>query len=218
MKTVRLEKITKITSGFAFKSDAFSDSHGIPIARIRDVKRGYTETYYSGEYDPTYIIKNGDILIGMDGEFNTEKWRGGRALLNQRVCKIEADESKLNQDYLYYFLPKSLKKIENQTPSVTVKHLSVAKIKDIEIPLPRIFEQKRIAAILDKADAIRRKRRQALEFAIIQFFITDPAISRPADGQTHRTLPGNRARTLGKKARYIRGFFQVTRMAESRHQ
>ena len=128
MRIARLEKFTKITSGFAFKSGEFSESRGIPIVRIRDVKRGYTETYYTGEYDPAYIVENGDILIGMDGEFNAAKWRGGKAVLNQRVCRIEADESKLNQVYLYYFLPKPLKKIENQTPSVTVKHLSVKKI------------------------------------------------------------------------------------------
>ncbi len=165
MRIARLEKFTKITSGFAFKSGEFSESRGIPIVRIRDVKRGYTETYYTGEYDPAYIVENGDILIGMDGEFNAAKWRGGKAVLNQRVCRIEADESKLNQVYLYYFLPKPLKKIENQTPSVTVKHLSVKKIKDIEIPLPQISEQKRIATILDKADAIRHKRRQAIQLA-----------------------------------------------------
>jgi len=40
-----------------------------------------------------------------------------------------------------------------------------AEVGNIEIPLPPLPEQKRIAAILDKADAIRRKRQQAIQLA-----------------------------------------------------
>jgi len=45
---------------------------------------------------------------------------------------------------------------------VTVKHLSVKSLNDIQIPLPPLAEQKRIAGILDAADALRAKRREAL--------------------------------------------------------
>jgi type I restriction enzyme S subunit len=48
-----------------------------------------------------------------------------------------------------------LKKIEDETPFVTVKHLSVAKLKSAQIPLPPLEEQRRIAAILDKAQDIK---------------------------------------------------------------
>ena len=40
-----------------------------------------------------------------------------------------------------------------------------SKLKELEIPLPPLPEQKRIAAILDKAAAIRRKRQQAIQLA-----------------------------------------------------
>ncbi|MCP5128456.1 MAG: restriction endonuclease subunit S [Pseudomonadales bacterium] len=163
MPLVDLGELVDIVSGFAFKSAKFNDSgEGLPLVRIRDVVRGYSDTFYSGEFDDKYIVADGDYLIGMDGEFNLAKWNGGKALLNQRVCKIGAVDQKLDRHYLSRFLPKALKDIEDTTPFVTVKHLSVKKIREIPIPLPPLAEQKRIAGILDAADALRAKRRESL--------------------------------------------------------
>lgn len=162
-KNVKLKELVEFVSGFAFKSEKFnSDRKGLPLVRIRDVTRGYSETYIDGPYEERFIIKNGDYLIGMDGEFNLSKWNGGRALLNQRVCKLGNVSEKLDRDYLARFLPDALKRIEDSTPFVTVKHLSIRDLAEISIPLPPIKEQKRIADILDKADALRAKRRESI--------------------------------------------------------
>jgi type I restriction enzyme S subunit len=155
--------LVEILSGFAFKSERFADAGDLPVIRIRDIKRGYSETFYSGEYDDRYVVSDGDLLVGMDGEFNRARWPGGRALLNQRVCKLSPDSKKLSRHYLYHFLPRALKDIEDRTPFATVKHLSSKDIREIEIPLPSLDEQRRIAAILDKADALRRKRKRAVD-------------------------------------------------------
>jgi type I restriction enzyme S subunit len=160
--TVKLAQVVDILSGFAFKSELFNTSEGMPLIRIRDVVRGFTETRYSGEFGDEFIVQNGDIVIGMDGNFNVAKWNGGPALLNQRVCKVKAHESILNENYLLHYLPRVLKKIEDATSFATVKHLSVKDIREIEIPFPPLNEQTRIAAILDQADALRVKRREAL--------------------------------------------------------
>ncbi|WP_265661286.1 restriction endonuclease subunit S [Stutzerimonas stutzeri] len=162
----KLDNHVDILSGFAFKSENFNDrGEGLPLVRIRDVVPGVSDTYYSGEYSSEFLLSDGDLLIGMDGDFNRARWNGGQALLNQRVCKVTAKGESLDQGYLYHFLPKALDKIHAETPAVTVKHLSVKGIRAIEIPLPPLPEQKRIAAILDKADAIRRKRQQAIQLA-----------------------------------------------------
>ncbi|NUG07202.1 restriction endonuclease subunit S [Acinetobacter bereziniae] len=164
MEKVQLGTLVKITSGFAFKSNLFNtDKKGLPLIRIRDVVRGYSDTYYDGEYKAEYLIQKGDALIGMDGEFNLALWNCGKALLNQRVCKIQSIDERLDQNYLIRFLPKALKDIEDRTPFVTVKHLSVKDINNIQIPLPPLEEQRRIASILDQADELRQKRQQAIE-------------------------------------------------------
>ncbi|EFL3015987.1 restriction endonuclease [Escherichia coli] len=162
---VTLGKHIDILSGCAFPSSGFNRNNGVPLIRIRDILSGKTETYYEGSYDLKYLIKKGDLLVGMDGDFNREYWKGTDALLNQRVCKITPNPETLDKNFLYHFLQKELDKIHATTDVVTVKHLSVKKIQGIKIRLPSLKEQKRIAAILDKADAIRQKREQAIKLA-----------------------------------------------------
>jgi type I restriction enzyme S subunit len=159
-----LGALIEVLSGFAFDSKKFSDFNGKPLIRIRDIKRSYTETFYNGNFDEKYIVKSGDVLIGMDGEFNVAEWNGTDALLNQRVCKVSVKKPNLlDLRYLLYFLPYELKLIEDKASFVTVKHLSVNDIKNIQIPLPPLATQKRIAEILDAADALRRKDQELLK-------------------------------------------------------
>ncbi|MEY4748595.1 MAG: hypothetical protein RIQ60_809 [Pseudomonadota bacterium] len=165
MTTVKLGDVVQITSGFAFPSSGFSTEEGIPLVRIRDVTRGVSETRYAGPFDEDYVVNDGNLLVGMDGEFNAALWRGGRALLNQRVCRLVPDPSRLDFGFLRHVLPRELKAIEDRTPFVTVKHLSVKDIRAIVLALPPLAEQRRIATILDKADSLRCKRQEAIRLA-----------------------------------------------------
>lgn len=156
IRQVSLGDCVDIVSGFAFDSSRFNSESGMRVVRIRDVVRGWTETYYSGDFEGKYLLSDGDLLVGMDGEFNLGVWSGGEALLNQRVCKIISNESLIDPLYLKYFLPNELKKIEAATSFVTVKHLSVKAIREISIQLPEISEQRMIAETLEKANVVKR--------------------------------------------------------------
>jgi type I restriction enzyme S subunit len=147
---VRLKEVATILNGYPFESERFKRSGGTPLIRIRDILGGRTETFYDGEFDSTFLVKRGEILIGMDGDFHCEPWMGDPALLNQRVCKITPDESRYAKQFLRYLLPGYLSAINAQTPSVTVKHLSSRTIADIPLPLPSVPEQRRIVAEIEK--------------------------------------------------------------------
>ena len=134
----------------------------MPLVRIRDIKTGQTETFYKGNYSQEYVLHNGDYIIGMDGEFNITEWQGGDALLNQRVCRIIVSSNKLLPKYVLYFLPIPLRIIEDETPFVTVKHLSSKKLNDIIIPVPSIEEQQRIVDELDLLTGIIDKKNAQL--------------------------------------------------------
>ena len=112
---VKLGSLCDIQNGFAFDSKLFNnDGNGLPLIRIRDIKRCYSETFTTEKCDNAYIVKDGDYLIGMDGEFNIGQWKSENALLNQRVCKL-LPSSKILPRFIYYYIPKALKDIEEKT-------------------------------------------------------------------------------------------------------
>lgn len=149
----KLANVLNIQNGYAFNSKLFSSESGIPLIRIRDIKKGIdTVIKYTGEYDKKYEVNSGDFLIGMDGEFGCYEWKGEKALLNQRVCRLQ-DFNKIDSKFLFYGINKYLKDIEDVTTFTTVKHISSSQIKNIQFPLPPLPQQKQIVSILDKAFA-----------------------------------------------------------------
>lgn len=147
---VSLSDVAHALNGAPFDSSLFSSTSGMPLIRIRDVVSGNTNTYYTGAYEDTYLVKSGDLLVGMDGDFNSGFWSSGTALLNQRVCKISPVEDFYEKSLLAYALPGYLAAINANTPSVTVKHLSSKTIGEIGLPLPPRAEQTRLVAKLDE--------------------------------------------------------------------
>jgi len=161
---MKLDKTVDILSGYAFNSSNFNnEGRGTPLIRIRDVNANQTKTFFDGVYPIEYLVENGDLLVGMDGNFNLVEWRGGRALMNQRICKIIPKKDLISKDFIKYLMPKSLKEIEDRTSFATVKHLSVKKIKEIKLPNYNLKTQQRIAEILDNAAALRDKTAQLLK-------------------------------------------------------
>jgi len=107
MSKIKIGGHIKIIPGFPFNSAHFnSDGEGFPLIRIRDLLASKIETFYKGDYSAEFLIDEGDVLIGMDGDFHIVKWKNKRkALLNQRIMKVAQKEgAKINIGYFYYFL------------------------------------------------------------------------------------------------------------------
>lgn len=169
---VKIGDICEILSGYAFDSQLFNEEKGFPIIRIRNIKPNCTNTLYNGEYDENYIIHNGDLIIGMDGEFNHTLWRGGDALLNQRTCKLHSFKNVL-KEWVSYFIGIKLKEIEDSTYAVTVKHISNKQIMNIEIPLPPLEVQEEIVKELDGYQAVIDGAQKVVESYLPNFPIKD---------------------------------------------
>ncbi len=164
---VLLGDVADILNGFAFDSAKFSKDSGFPLLRIRDIGETKTDAFYTGDFDKAYVVKAGDLLIGMDGDFNSARWAGENALLNQRVCKVTLKTADYHPKFLEYALPGYLKAINDHTSAVTVKHLSSRTVAEIPLPYPPLPEQERIVAKIEElftqleAGAAALKRVQA---------------------------------------------------------
>nr|WP_275975024.1 restriction endonuclease subunit S [Shewanella gaetbuli] len=114
-------------------------------------------------------VDDGDILYAMIGTIGNpvivEKSREF-SIKNVALFKFTKGTEVYNR-YIYHFLNSNLaiRQFQSNSRGGTQKFVSLGNIRSLQIPLPPLDEQKRIAAILDKADAIRRKRQQAIQLA-----------------------------------------------------
>jgi len=193
MSKIKIGEHIKIIPGFPFNSALFNnDGEGLPLIRIRDLLTSKIETYYKGEYSKEYIIEEGDILIGMDGDFHIVKWKNKtKALLNQRIMKVAQKEgAKLNIEYFYYFLFPFLTDVWEKTTATTVKHLSTYDISEAELEFPEFEVQTKIARILSTADAVIEKTQAAIaKYKAIKQGMLHDLFTRGIDLSTNKLRP-----------------------------
>ncbi|WP_259668882.1 restriction endonuclease subunit S [Rhizobium sp. NLR8a] len=106
----------------------------------------------------------GDIVYGYLRPYLNKVWIaefGGICSVDQYVFKVRPIA---DRNYVYHFLrsPEFLKTAPIDTAPGQLPRIRSGEISATPIPLPPLDEQKRIAAILDKVDQLRQKRRQAL--------------------------------------------------------
>ena len=112
------------------------------------------------------IVPKGAILLAMYGAtVGRMAMLGIDAATNQAVCSIIPDKERAFPKYVYYALLAKVPEFLRNAVGGAQPNISQGMVKDTKIVLPPLPEQKRIAAILDKADAIRRKRQQAIQLA-----------------------------------------------------
>lgn len=172
---IKLGEGLTIKHGWAFKGEFFSESGEQSILTPGNFYEagGFKynderERYYTGEYPSEYLCKKGDLIVAM-----TEQAAGllgstaivpkdNRYLHNQRIGLVTCDEKQITKMFAYYlFMSKSVREQISRTSSGTkVKHTSPEKIYDVEVSLPNIPTQKKIAHLLWNIDSKIRNNTQ----------------------------------------------------------
>ena len=102
------------------------------------------------------------VLVAGNGDLNV-KYHEGKFNAYQRTYVIESiDTNKLHPKFLYYFLSDYIVELRELSIGGVIKYIKLGNLTDAKIPLPPIAEQKRIAAILDKANEIKVKHELTL--------------------------------------------------------
>ena len=81
---------------------------------------------------------------------------------SQDITAVIPESNKLDTGYLVHYLRTQKTHFQKLARGATIKGITRNVVSDLSIPLPSLPEQRRIAVILDQADALRTKRREAL--------------------------------------------------------
>ncbi|SHL70246.1 type I restriction enzyme, S subunit [Xylanibacter ruminicola] len=135
--------------GFPFSTELFTDEKtSIPVVRIRDILDGTISAYSSEPTDEKYLLQEGDVVIGMDGNFHMNYWHDNRSYLNQRCVRIRTKAgSVISSTQIFYELKPYIKAKEASVKGSTVGHLSDKDLKGLYLINPqsnRIFDPKKI--------------------------------------------------------------------------
>ena len=161
-----LRDYIKIKHGFAFKgTNITSNDNGIVLVTPGNfaIGGGFKEDkckYFNGEIPNEYILKADDLIVTMTDLSKAIDTLGYGALIpkservylhNQRIGLVSFISKELDKHYLYWFMRTAhyQKTIAATSSGSTVHHTSPDRIMDIEIDLPDIYEQKKIADFLD---------------------------------------------------------------------
>ncbi len=143
---------------------------GINWIKIGDVAEGAKyitstkEKIKPGGAQRSRAVQEGDFLLSNSMSFGRPYILKTSGCIHDGWLVLRYDKSKLTEDYLYHVLGSEFvfAQFLKFAVGAVVKNLNSEVVRQVSIPLPSLPEQRRIAAILDQADALRAKRREAL--------------------------------------------------------
>ncbi|MDW1576516.1 restriction endonuclease subunit S [Vibrio sp. Vb2880] len=170
---VKLGDLFKVTSGGtpSRKKSEYYDGGDIHWVKTGDLHNKYVRsasefiTQEGLDGSSARLYPKGTVLVAMYGAtIGACSILDIEAATNQ-ACAAFTPSEKVDPVFLYYLLKHSKPAFVKAGSGGAQPNISGTFLKNFEIPLPPLDEQKRIAAILDKADAIRQKRKQAIDLA-----------------------------------------------------
>ena len=156
----KLGDCVRLINGRAYSQHELLDA-GTPVIRIQNLNGG-DRWYYSDLDlpDDKYCV-TGDLLFAWSASFGPYIWRGPKSIFHYHIWRVLPYEN-LDKSFAFHLLHWITDRVKAASHGVAMLHMTKAGMENWEIPLPPLPEQRRIAAILDQADALRAKRREAL--------------------------------------------------------
>jgi type I restriction enzyme, S subunit len=164
MRSTPLGSVCEIEMGQAPKGSSYNDSgDGYPLLAGAGDFGDDLPAASKFTTEPTKLSKRNDILLCIRATIGDLNWSDREYCLGRGVAGLRPKNGELDRRYLWQWLSFVKPELEKRARGSTFKQVSRKDIFDLEILLPStIDEQRRIAAILDKSDGVRRKREQII--------------------------------------------------------
>lgn len=167
----RLGDICTIQSGGtpSRHNKAYWDDGTIPWVKISDIKDKYLDateeriTKLGLENSSAKIFPAGTILYTIFATLGEVCILNIEAATNQAISGIQLESEQVDKDYLYHYLSSLKSTVNNIGRGVAQNNINMTILRNFEIPLPSLEEQRKIAAVLDKVCDLIAKRRTQLD-------------------------------------------------------
>ncbi|MCY3605320.1 MAG: restriction endonuclease subunit S [Gammaproteobacteria bacterium] len=161
--TKSLSSVCDISMGQAPKGGSYNTTRrGYPLIAGAGDFGELTPTPKKYTNAPTKLSSPGDLILCIRATIGDLNWSDKEYCLGRGVAGLRAKDAVLSQAYLGHWLDHSAPVLRTKGRGATFLQVSKGDIASLQIPLPPLAEQKRIARILDAVDALRTKRREAL--------------------------------------------------------
>lgn len=164
--TAAIRQLCSLENGRAFKPTDWTE-HGLPIVRIQNLNReGAAFNRFAGDVAERYRLRGGELLFAWSGtpgtSFGAHVWRGGDAVLNQHIFRVDFDEAFVDKRFFRHAINQKLEELINVAHGgVGLRHVTKGVFENTEVLVPPLPEQKRIAdkldALLARVDACRER-------------------------------------------------------------
>lgn len=150
-KVLPLFDAVSVQYGFPFATEHFTEEEtSVPIVRIRDILEGTTSAFSLEKADEKYHLNEGDVLVGMDGNFHMNFWHDNIAYLNQRCVRLRPhSDSTISSIQILHSIKPYIKAKEQNAKGSTVGHLSDKDLKGLFLVKPLNTETFNPRKILD---------------------------------------------------------------------
>lgn len=153
----------------------------IPFIKIQGI-RSKEDHQYCELSDELVICDEGDILLVWDGAYCGLVGFGTKGAIGSTIARLRPKSSKVFGPYVGHFLRSIFKELQKHSIGAAIPHINGGHLRRLEIPLPSLMTQKKISALLDKADELYRQRQESLKLTekLIHSIFVDLFIQNPA--------------------------------------
>jgi type I restriction enzyme S subunit len=131
------------------------------LIQIDDLRAGATAKFCPPARDEQ-VATPADVVIAWDGANAGTSSFGLSGVIGSTLAVLRPKNGGLITPYLGHFVRANREYLRKQCKGATVPHIDGSILENLDLPMLPIDEQRRIAAILDKTDEFRSKRRASL--------------------------------------------------------
>ena len=158
-----LGSVAEFINGAAFKPEDWGDEGKriIRIQNLTDSTKPFNRT--TREVAEKLHVHPGDLLVSWSASLGVFEWKEPEiALLNQHIFRVVPNPDRVEKRYLRHGLEGALQEMQRHLHGATMQHVNRGEFLATKLYLPPLAEQRRIAKVLDLAEALRAKRCAAL--------------------------------------------------------